>query len=242
MTCDNRNIAREIYAGPGFDAFGVGVVVKLGGSLLADIKSAVALVNQLTDMAKDQPMLIFPGGGPFDNLVESMARETNIPSNLVNPACMRALDQTGILLAANAVGTEAVEDLAGVRTALTAGNVPVLLPSKLILSLDVFTRFDVITSDTLGAFFAFLAGAELYVVLTNVDGVFLRDPAGNDGAPLPRLSTSELAGMGHTSVDRCLGMFLDAVGMKACVLNGHNVDGIKSALKGDQTHGTWITP
>src|SRR6266498_291701 len=82
--------------------------------------------------------------------------------------------------------------LAAARAVIARGGLPVLLPSALVLALDVFTRKDVITSDTIGAYFAFLVGAPLYVVLTDVDGVYRGRGDGDPGTLVREISAGEL--------------------------------------------------
>jgi 5-(aminomethyl)-3-furanmethanol phosphate kinase len=234
-------LASELYAGPGLRSFGVGTVVKFGGSLLADLGAARRIAEVLGGQSHGERLLVFPGGGPTDKLIESMARELGFGGPTINPACMRALDQTGILLAAMHPRLTAVTSLAQAREVLAGAHVPVLLPSELILSLDVFTREDVITSDSLGAYFAFVVGARRYVVLTDVDGVYesVSGPE-EDRRLIETVTTGELMAMGATSVDRCLAPLLGTVRMPAWVLNGFAADRLAALLAGQRPIGTRI--
>lgn len=235
-------LAAELYAGPGLRPFGVRTVVKFGGSLLADVGAAARVAEVLAGAPEDERLLVFPGGGPMDKAIEAIARQVGFDGPTINPACMRALDQTGILLAAMSPRLAAVDNLADARDVLARGEVPVLLPSKLILSLDVFTREDVITSDSLGAYFAFVVGAERFVVLTDVDGVYesIEGPA-DERRLIESVSATDLAERGATSVDRCLAPFLVATRMPAWVLNGNAPERLAALLRGDEPLGTRIT-
>ena len=236
-----QSVASKLYDGPGFRRFGIDTVVKFGGSLLFDVKVATEVAAMLAGLPAEQTVLVFPGGGPTDKLIESISRELDFDGPTRNPACMRALDQTGILLAAMHPRLSAVEDLASARHELARGQVPVLLPGRLILALDVFTREDVITSDSLGAFFAFLVGAKRYVVLTNVDGVYdsVTGPA-DDRRLIEKISAEELAVRGPTSVDRCLAPFLRTVRMPTWVLDGRVPSRVAELLSGGTPIGTQI--
>src|SRR6266536_488186 len=237
-----RAVADGIYAGPGFVPFGLQAVVKFGGSIMRDVGLAARTGAELAALAREAPLLVFPGGGPSDKLVEELARQARLETDIVNPANMRALDQTGILLAAMTRGAEAVADLAAARAVIARGGLPVLLPSALVLALDVFTRKDVITSDTIGAYFAFLVGAPLYVVLTDVDGVYRGRGDGDPGTLVREISAGELAGLGATSVDRCFGSLLEACGLRAWVLNGAHPARVREVLRGGRPPGTEILP
>jgi aspartokinase-like uncharacterized kinase len=233
--------AAQIFAGPGFKNFGVQTVVKFGGSLLADVATARGVAEVLAEVPDDHGLLVFPGGGPTDNLIESISLEAGIDGPTRNPACMRALDQTGIMLAALHPRLTAVESLAEVRTIRDRGQVPVLLPSRLILSLDVFTREDVITSDSLGAYFAFLVGADRYVVLTDVDGVYESiDGPAEEHRLIGSVTAEELEKMGATSVDQCLAPFLRVAGLPTWVINGTVRSRLAEVLAGGRPRGTRI--
>ncbi len=243
MNSDSRpSVAAELYAGPGLIPFGVGLVVKFGGSLMGDVDVAARLAREFVALHPVCPLVIVPGGGPTDKLIESIAARAGLRDEVINPACMRAMDQTGILLASLAPGLLAVENLAAVRRCLAAGTVPVLLPGALILSLDVFTRQSVITSDTLGAYFAFLLGAPAYVVLTDVDGVYERFDKQHPEGLLAACTTAELERLGATSVDRCFAPFLQATRMPAWVLNGRFPERLGELVRGGTPRGTRVIP
>lgn len=235
-------VASDIYAGPGFIPFGLRLVVKFGGSLLRDTALAARVARELVAAHADMPLAIIPGGGPTDKLIEAIAHEVGLPDPAINPACMRAMDQTGILLSALNAGLAPVEDLAAIRPALAGGSVPVLLPSRMILGIDVFTRESIITSDTLAAYFAFLLGAELVVVLTDVDGIFEHVEDGRTEGLISECDTADLERLGATSVDQCFGPFLRAVRMPAWVLNGHHPERLKELVTGGRPVGTRVVP
>jgi hypothetical protein len=235
-------VAARLYAGPGLVPFGLDMVVKFGGSLLADVGLARRVVAELVSAHTGQRLAVIPGGGPTDNLLERIAREAGLTDPVINPACMRAMDQTGIVLAGLAPGMATAETLAEVRSVLRRDLVPVLLPSSLILALDVFTRESVITSDTLGAYLAFLLGAPQYVILTDVDGVFRSFQDGQGDGLVSACTPAELTQLGQTSVDACLAPFLDAVGMTTWVLNGSHPQRLSQLASGETPVGTRIAP
>jgi aspartokinase-like uncharacterized kinase len=230
-----------MFAGPGLVDFGIDLTVKFGGSLLTEVAPARVLAAALVAASRRRRLAVIPGGGPTDLLIEAIATEAGLPDEVINPACMRAMDQTGILLAGLAPEMIPVDTLAGLRAALARDLVPVLLPSSLILSLDVFTRESVITSDTLAAYLAFLLGSTEYLVLTDVDGVYRDFGADGHGELLAECTTSELIALGATSVDRCLAPLLDAVEMPAWILNGNHPERLAELAAGGRPIGTRIT-
>lgn len=242
MTMDEA-LADRIFAGPAFQSFDLDILFKLGGSLLKDVELAEQIAAVLAAVREEKRIAVFPGGGPTDKVIEAIAEQVNIASEVINPACMRALDQTGIIFAALHPDITAVQDLHSFRGVLAKGHLPVLLPSSLILSLDVFTRNNILTSDTLGAYFAFLLGARQYVVLTDVDGIYEDFRGGAPhGSLLERISAAELEPKGHTCVDRCFAPFLKATGSSAWILNGRYPERITALSQGKLPVGTEVVP
>jgi aspartokinase-like uncharacterized kinase len=238
-----ETLAARIFAGPAFQSFNLDILFKLGGSLLKDIELAERIAAVLANVRKEKRIAVFPGGGPTDKVIEAIAEQANIASEVINPACMRALDQTGIIFAALHPDITATQDLHSFRQILAEGRLPVLLPSSLILSLDVFTRNNVLTSDTLGAYFSFLLGAHQFVVLTDTDGIYENFEGGVPHGPLlQRISATELEPKGHTCVDRCFAPFLKAVGLSAWILNGRHPERITALVQGRHLIGTEVTP
>lgn len=229
----------SLLAPPLFEPFGVDAVVKVGGSLLADVEVARRMASTLGELSADFSLVVFPGGGPTDNLVERIAREAGFQNGQIFHACMRAIDQTGVILSEMEPRLRCVSSLAGVRTALSDGAIPVLLPARLIDDLDIFNRTDILSSDSLGAFFAFLLGASSYIVLTDVDGI---GPVGEHNFdPIASIDASELATWPETCVDVCLPLLTLSTCIETWVINGFEPERLGQLLRGDAVVGTQIT-
>jgi aspartokinase-like uncharacterized kinase len=186
--------------------------------------------------------MVVPGGGPTDNTIESLDREYGFDPDTHHRACARAQDQTGLMICDSSLSDalRPCEDLEEARRCLDAGQVAVLLPSRLIFALDPFERTWEITSDAMAAYFAWLVRCPRVLILTNVDGIY-RDRAVGDPAKLVRrAAASELAPMGQTAVDSCTGPFLDAHGLSAWVLNGAHPERVLAAVRGEDVLGTYI--
>lgn len=236
-------VSDRIFAGPGFVSFGVQQVVKFGGSLLQDLEETKARIAEIERLDLDG-VVVFPGGGPTDNVIHGIAETTGLTDPQINRACLKAVDQTGLLLCGLSARFRPAETLGQVRSILDEGLIPVLIPSQLIFAIDAFTLHSVITSDTLGAFFAHLLGASTYVVATNVDGILNRHGDGSLGETIQSIDASSLIDHGEkTSIDECLPPFALAVGLNVAVVNGH-VDGeILRALTGrPSSRATKVVP
>ncbi len=226
---------------PGFQASGADVLLKLGGSLLGDMERCRALATALGDLAREQRVVVFPGGGPIDNYIEELDRDLNFAPWTHHRLCARAQDQTGLIFGSLLENRGFFDTPVELPPVLDAGRLAVMLPARMIVELDVFEQSWRITSDTMSAFFADLFGARRFAILTNVDGVY-RDPERRDEGPLPRIAASELACWGRTSVDECLSPFLLRQGMACSVLDGFDTAAVVDWVRTGACRGTEIVP
>ncbi|TQR32834.1 hypothetical protein C7Y47_11970 [Lysinibacillus sphaericus] len=203
-------------------------VIKLGGSLIANIDEAQNLAKTLIKISENNRIVIFPGGGPIDNLIEKIDKQFTLNEITHHQACARAQDQTGLIFANfNLDFFETTDNFSGIRDILDRGKIPVLLPSKLIFMLDPFEKSWSISSDSMGAYFSFLLEAKKFLILTDVDGIYNKDPNQNiDSKLLSRISVKSLNSLGHTSVDETLSSFLLNAEMCCWVLNGYNYNNL----------------
>ncbi|WP_405710602.1 MULTISPECIES: hypothetical protein [unclassified Streptomyces] len=223
----------------GFRDFGVDVVVKLGGSLLADFDRARELGETLSRLAATHRVVVFPGGGPIDNYIEDVDRTLHFPADIHHQLCARAQDQTGLIFSTLCPGSKVFTRPVEVSSVLDEKRVAIMLPMEQIIGLDVFERSWVITSDSMAAWFARFFGARRFAILTDVPGI--RRPEG-DGTYLERLSTVDAAAMGRTSIDECLPPFLEANGMSCTVLNGQDHASVENWFQGMPAPGTEVYP
>ncbi|MFE3762519.1 hypothetical protein ACFXPI_12240 [Streptomyces sp. NPDC059104] len=177
----------------GFRDFGVDVLVKLGGSLLADCDRARALGETLSELATTHRVVVFPGGGPIDNYIKMVDRILHFPADVHHQLCARAQDQTGLMFSTLCPGSRVFSRPVEVPSVLDEGRVAIMLPREQIIALDVFERSWTITSDSMAAWFARFFGARRFAILTEVPGI--RRPEDADGAYLESLTTAEAAAM-----------------------------------------------
>jgi aspartokinase-like uncharacterized kinase len=77
------------------------LVVKVGGGLLSaggldGLRRGCAEVLKL---ARDRPVLVVPGGGPFADAVRALDAQVGLRDDVAHLLAMRAMDQFGVLLA-----------------------------------------------------------------------------------------------------------------------------------------------
>ncbi|MFE2853938.1 hypothetical protein ACFXJO_22765 [Streptomyces lavendulae] len=225
---------------PGFRDFGVDVLVKLGGSLLADFDRARALGETLSELATTHRVLVFPGGGPIDNYIEMVDRVLRFPADVHHQLCARAQDQTGLMFSTLCPGSRVFSRPVEVPSVLAEGRVAIMLPMEQIIGLDVFERSWTTTSDSTAAWFARFFGARRFAILTDVPGI--RRPGDADGACLESLTTAEAAAMGRTGIDECLPPFLEANGMSCTILDGRDHLSVENWFQGLPAPGTLVHP
>ena len=230
---------------PGFVNPDLGCVVKIGGSLTRDIGEAFRLVGALAGLAESgRRILVVPGGGRPDKAIEEIDRERPLAPHTAHRACALAQDQTGLILADPAIarGTEACSTIGGCLAALEDRRLPILLPSPLLFTAEPVEASWDVTSDAVGAWVAWLLGAERYAVLTDVDGVYAGGRIGEPDQLLSEIAAVDLAAMGHTSVDACAAAFIAAKGIEGAVLNGRHPERVVDWIERRPCRGTLIRP
>ena len=131
-------------------------IVKLGGSL-AHTQQCAAWLEVLT--AWGGPLILVPGGGPFADCVRTTQATMRFDDATAHRMALVAMEQYGTALAARAP----VFALASCRDeldgALCAGQIPVWMPTKMILAAPEVPETWELTSDSLAAWLAGLLGA-----------------------------------------------------------------------------------
>lgn len=229
----------------GLEPYRIDAVVKFGGSLLAreDVgRSAIAGIEEAARAGFR--LLVIPGGGPTDNAIEAIDHQVPLAPDTHHRACARAQDQTGLMICDPAFSSslQACETLEEARHALKSSKTPVLLPSRVIFTVDPFERSWDLTSDGMALWFAWLVEAPRAAILTDVDGIY---PAGADfkeEMPLASIRASELLEWGATAVDLCTPHLALRRHIETWVLHGGHSGRLLQALQGEDPIGTRIIP
>ena len=194
-------------------------MVKVGGSLMGHARGIMAQLR-----AHD--VLVIPGGGPFADRVRRMQNEAGISDSAAHRMAILAMDQYGLLLS----------DVSGIQTYDSLEDIEtpgIFLPSDILKKNDPFTPSWDVTSDTIACHIAHLAHAGRFIILTDVDGIFV------DGELVDEISASELKKLPPTCVDKALPDYLIKYKMDCQVVNGKDRGAVASALEGE-TAGTMV--
>jgi 5-(aminomethyl)-3-furanmethanol phosphate kinase len=142
------------------------LVVKVGGGLLAaeGLEGLRRGCADVLELARDRPVLVVPGGGPFAEAVRALDAEVGLGDELAHTLALRAMDQLGVLLAPMLPGAEPLDRLVAPR------------PLGLLLAAPAFegdpeipASWDV-TSDSLAVLAAGAIGAKEAILLKPVEG------------------------------------------------------------------------
>jgi aspartokinase-like uncharacterized kinase len=190
------------------------LVVKVGGSLLPEVKRIVRVLAE-----SGRSILVVPGGGPFAHLVRSM----RLPDEQAHWMAILAMDQFGWYLAAG--GVPVTSHLSIPR------GMEILLPYRIMRERDPLPHSWDVTSDTIAAWVAKELGLDL-LVLKSVDGIT------RDGALVSRISEPGAA----TEVDPCLVPFALAHRVRTTILNGRKEERVRAFLEGRKVRCTVIEP
>jgi aspartokinase-like uncharacterized kinase len=115
----------------------------------------------------------------------------------------------------------------------------VLAPAaKIVSDLVLFPDYEV-TTDSMGLYFANLMGARRYVVISNVDGIYLDGPL-TAAEPLSSLTPQELETLRSSKLDSAFPDFFRRYGLPTVVVNGQHPHRVHEAICGRPTVGTRI--
>jgi len=154
--------SRTWRAAPSPSREAIEVVVKVGGSLLADEDRLTAALAALDRSSRT---LIVPGGGPFADAVRDAYGRGAVNDEAAHWMAVLAMDQYAELLVARMSRARRVASLIEARAALASGLVPVLAPSHWLRDVDPLPHSWSVTSDSIAAWVAGQAKAERLVLL-----------------------------------------------------------------------------
>lgn len=215
----------------------INVVCKIGGSLSRP-ETLRPLLKTLEAIRSEHRVLVVPGGGAFADSVRKEAATFRLGVTASHWMAILAMDQYGYLLADLGQATRTVRTSKEIDEAVRDEALPILLPSTLLLAADPLLHSWDVTSDSIAAYIAVRLGADLLVLLKDVDGVLTADPREDPSAVLiPHLGLSRL--MGYACVDAAF--VREAPRLRRCwILNGRYPERLVTLLRSGETVGTEI--
>jgi len=215
-------------------------MIKVGGSLNKG-ESLPQLCRQLGELGARHPLLIVPGGGPFADIVRLQDRRYGLKDSAAHWMAILAMDQYGWLLADLIPRAKAVLNLADAHEIAGSGRVPILLPSALLYGADPLPHSWDVTSDSIAAWIAGQAGAQLLVLLKDVDGLYADAPKAGAPPSLRKTITGEqLASC--DGVDAYLSKLMPHLELKLWIINGERPERLAELVLKGATIGTRYQP
>ena len=218
-------------------------VIKVGGSLAENPHVLKALGEELCLIAKTHSIVVVPGGGKFADAVRELDSKHALPASLSHKLAISAMDQYGMFLSHVVPDCCSCDSLKVAQKLAKEGAVPIFLPSNLLSQEDPFEPSWDVTSDSIAAYIAVKVNAAKAIFVSDVDGIFTKDPKKHADAKLLRnVSARELASRGErTSVDKFLPTFLMENPLDCYVVNGVYPKRIDAILSNQQTVCTRIS-
>jgi (4-(4-[2-(gamma-L-glutamylamino)ethyl]phenoxymethyl)furan-2-yl)methanamine synthase len=158
---DPRTLTRALDTRPR----DVETVVKIGGGLLAHEGSLDTVLKVLTDIARDEPLLIIPGGGPFADAVRDQDARLTLTDDAAHWMAVLGMDQYAHLIVSRMPGAVLVTDATELSTALASRRIPVLAPYAWLRRADPLPHSWEVTSDSIAAWIAHAIAASRLVLV-----------------------------------------------------------------------------
>jgi 5-(aminomethyl)-3-furanmethanol phosphate kinase len=197
-------------------------VIKVGGSLALNPEKLKILCLTLSDISQKQRLIMVPGGGEFADTVRALDERFDLSVQFSHQMAILAMDQYGYLLS-NLVGNSCLVDkLENVKKVLDSGKLPIFLSSSYFAGADPLPNSWDITSDSIAVHVAGQLSACRIVLITDVDGIFTKDPRKfADAKLISIISAKELESFEErTSVDKYLPKLLAETKIECYVING----------------------
>jgi 5-(aminomethyl)-3-furanmethanol phosphate kinase len=221
----------------------VDAVIKVGGSLAEHPATLKTLGIELCRLAKNHQITVVPGGDKFADVIRDLDAKFALPAVVTHRMAILAMDQYGLLLSQVIPDCHVCDSLEAALEISSKGQVGVFLPTKLLSAYDPFEPSWDVTSDSISAYIAVKLNALNAIFVTDVDGVFTKDPKSqSDAALMKTISTYELIKFHkRTSVDKFLPKFLMKNPLSCYVVNGRFPERLSAILSGQKVICTRIT-
>lgn len=141
------------------------VVIKIGGSLLADRDALGSAIASVLEALNKHRVVVIPGGGPFADAVRAADDAHALDDDTAHWMAVLAMDQYAHLLAARHDRFALAYSRADVRSLLALGSIPVVAPYQWLRDADPLPHSWDVTSDSIAAWFASTLGASRLVLL-----------------------------------------------------------------------------
>jgi 5-(aminomethyl)-3-furanmethanol phosphate kinase len=217
-------------------------VVKVGGSLAQKPKKLRALCNKLSQLSIRYRLVVVPGGGEFADVARKMDKQFALSPSASHRMAILGMDAYGFLLSDLIENASTADTFEKTTQILENKKLAVFLPSRFMFSEDPLANSWEVTSDSISACIAGRLKAKRILLLTDVNGIFTKDPKKDKNAKLiNQISAQELLALNkRSSVDCALPKLLLETKIQCFVVNGFFVERIEAVLNGKDALYTMI--
>jgi aspartokinase-like uncharacterized kinase len=217
-------------------------VVKVGGSLSLYPEKLRTLCLKISEISKEQKLIVVPGGGEFADVVRCLDKSFHLSRSTSHGMAILGMDQYGMLLSDLMPGSITTHKLEEINNYFYLNKLPIFLPSHLLLREDSLENSWAVTSDSIAVYIASRLQVTKVLLVTDVDGIYNSDPKKFSEAKLiNKISVSELLAINkRTSVDIALPKLLLKTPINCFVVNGLFPERIKLVLAGQDSIYTLI--
>ena len=219
-------------------------VIKVGGSLAENPPVLKTLCHRLSELSKKHGVIVIPGGGKFADVVREFDQKYALSMDAAHKMAILGMDQFGMLLSQVIPSSCATYSLLDAKRLSEGKVVPIFLPSQMLFQEGPLEPSWDVTSDSIAAYVASQLNAHKLILVTDVDGIFKRNPKKHANTKLiPTISASELLTFAQrTSVDKFLPKLLLKARLDCYVVNGAYPERVDAILTGQNTVCTLIKP
>jgi aspartokinase-like uncharacterized kinase len=218
-------------------------IVKVGGSIAAQPDKLRALCKKLSEVSKRYSLVVVPGGGEFADAVRQLDARFQLSKQASHRMAILGMDQYGLVLSDLITDSVTVDTLEKAKKAAEDRKPPIFLPSRLVILEDPLENSWDVTSDSIALYIAHRLHADKVLLITDVDGIYTRDPKQEKNAKLIQNVTPNelLAFEQRTSVDKALPKLLLQWQVNCYVINGFFPDRVEAVLDEQKPLGTHIS-
>lgn len=217
------------------------VFIKLGGSILDQDTATAALVPRITELARKHRILILTGGGLAAKRIKTNQRSERTDFYRCWRAGVLCLEVNAHLLASYSTHFAIVSSLTEMAVCFASGNIGVFAPlGAIVNSLYLVPDWEA-TTDSIGLHFASALGAQRYIIVSDVDGIYEKRPGEKPiGVPIPHLSVDDLERLPSSKLDPAFSAYFRRQALPTIIVNGQHPDRVGAAIRGESTLGTRI--
>lgn len=217
-------------------------VIKVGGSLTANPSKLERLCAYIGEIQEQFALVVLPGGGDFADLVRTYDGTFDLPKEITHKMAILGIDQFGLFLSSFLKKSRPTSELEDLKQMTKHDLIPIFLPATLLFQEEPLTPSWNVTSDAIAAYVASLLPTNRVIIVTDVDGIYDKDPKKHAHAKLiKRITPQKLIERNRrTSVDTYLPHILMENDLDCYVCNGRYPGRIGSILRGDETICTHI--